>query len=443
MSNRIYLAILLLAAAPLWSQQGTDSTAATPADESQMFTPAPVSGAGYQTTTLSEARANYLHVGLVFNSAYNDNASVSASGKPVSDISYSILPTIALDETTPRLHTVFTYSPGFTFYQRMSSLDQVDQNLGVTLRYRMSPHVTLSLGDSLFKTSSALSQPELLSATSVSASAQAPAVFVIAPASGQLRNAGIAELTYQFSANSMIGVSGTFSNLHYSNSSDVPGLYDSSSAGGSAFYTHRLLRKHYVGATYQYQRIVAYPVGPQNETQTQTISGFYTIYLKPTVSLSFSGGAQHSDLELFPLPTSHSWSPTEAVSFGWRARQTSLAVSYSRLVSGGGGLVGAFHSNVANGSVRQKLTKTWTTGASAGYSISKTLNPAFSLAGSGGHSIFGTATLDHRLGERLSLQAGYTRLHQSYTGIAVISTAPDTHREFLSISYQFSRALGR
>jgi hypothetical protein len=38
---------------------------------------------------------------------------------------------------------------------------------------------------------------------------------------------------------------------------------------------------------------------------------------------------------------------------------------------------------------------------------------------------------------------GYTRLHQSFNGIAAIATTPDTNREFISISYQFSRPLGR
>ena len=443
MSTRICLAIILLSAAPLWSQQGT-TPGGIAGDDTRMFVPAPVSTADYQTTTLSEARSNYLRAGLSFNSAYSDNASNSISGKPLSDISYSIWPTISLDETTPRLHTVITYSPGFTFYQRLSSLDAMDQNLAISMHYRLSPHVTLSLRDSLHKTSSAFNNPDLASAVPVSGSTQPPAVLVIAPVADMLRNTGSAELTYQFSLNAMVGVSGTFSNLHYSNSADVNGLYDSSSAGGSAFYSHRLTRRHYVGASYRYQRIVAYPVGPQNETQTQTISGFYTLYVRPTLSFSFSGGAQHSVLEELLLSTSRSWSPTEGVSFGWQARHTSFAASYSRIVSGGGGLVGAYHSNVANGSIKQQLTKTWTAEVSPGYAIYKTVNPAFSIAGSeGGHSLFCIASVEDRLSQRLSFQAGYERLHQSFAGIAAISVAPDTNREFVSVSYQLSRPLGR
>ena len=41
------------------------------------------------------------------------------------------------------------------------------------------------------------------------------------------------------------------------------------------------------------------------------------------------------------------------------------------------------------------------------------------------------------------MEFGYTRLHQSYSGIAVISNAPNTNREFISISYQFTRTAGK
>jgi hypothetical protein len=41
------------------------------------------------------------------------------------------------------------------------------------------------------------------------------------------------------------------------------------------------------------------------------------------------------------------------------------------------------------------------------------------------------------------MEVGYQRLHQSYGGIAAITSDPDADREFASISYQFTRPLGR
>jgi hypothetical protein len=60
-----------------------------------------------------------------------------------------------------------------------------------------------------------------------------------------------------------------------------------------------------------------------------------------------------------------------------------------------------------------------------------------------GHSLYGTVSLQQRLGAHLTVRGGYTRLHQSYGSIPLISTNPDTNREFFMLSYQFSRPLGR
>ena len=241
----------------------------------------------------------------------------------------------------------------------------------------------------------------------------------------------------------MIGAGGTFTNLHYPNPKEVLGLFDSSSRGGSAFYNHRLSKRHYIGALYQYSRIVAVPTGPQFETQTHTVSLFYTVYLKPTVSLSFSGGPQHYEAMQSSLFASRSWSPAATASLGWQARRTVLAASYSRTVTGGGGLLGAFNSNSATASARWQMTRSWNIGSAGNYAIYKNVQPLLTTGNPGGHSVSGSVSLQHPIGEHFNAEAGYTRLHQSFNGIAVVATAPDTNREFISITYQFSRPLGR
>jgi hypothetical protein len=435
---------MLVAGVPLWSQVSgtTDATAPVAPIEDRMQIPPPVSATAYPTAYLAEERSNYLRAGLTFTTAYSDNVFVNASGNPMSDVSYSIFPNIALDQTTPRLHWVLSYAPGFTFYQRESSGDQANQNFSGNFRCRLSPHVTLILGDSLQKASSLLDQPGLAPAA-VTGSAQGVGAAVIAPLADQLTNTGNAEITYQFSANAMIGASGSFSNLHYSNSAQVPGLADSSSQGGSAFYNQRLAKKHYLGASYQYQRILANLTGRQSETQTQAVMAFYTFYPQPSLSFSVSAGPQHSDISQSPLPSAKAWSPAVTASMGWQARRTSLAISYSRVVSGGGGLVGAFHANSANLSLRQQLSRNWSGQIVGAYSINKTVTPLSFLSSPGGHAISGGASIQRTLGQHLNAAAGYTRLHQSYGGIPAISTAPDTSREWLSVSYQFARPLGR
>lgn len=435
--------MVLLAGIPVWSQvEGNGAGANAGSDgDLQMATPPPVSGQSYPTTYGAAERSNYLHAGLSFNTQYTDN--LLGGTNKVSDISYNVWPTIGLDESTGRLHLSFNYSPGFTIYQRYSSLNQANQNVGVNVTYRLSPHVTLSLRDSLSKSSNFFDQPNPLAATPVPGSAQAPTVAVIAPNADQLNNTGGGTLTYQLSRDSMVGFGGNVTNLHYLESSQVPGLFDSNGFGGSAFYNRRLSKKQYMGVQYAYQQYRAYEGTGQYNTETHTINLFYTMYLKPSISFSFSGGPQYAIIPQAPLPNLHSWSPALSASFGWQTHHTNISGSYSRIISGGGGLVGAFHSNVANASVGRQIAPRWSAGATAAYSIYKDITPFFFLATPGGHTVSGSVRLQHAFNNRLSASLGYTRLHQSYGAIPLVSNNPDTNNEWVSLSYQFARPLGR
>ncbi len=70
---------------------------------------------------------------------------------------------------------------------------------------------------------------------------QSPNNSVIAPITDTLNNASNAQITYQFSPGGMIGATGNFSELSYPDQAQVPGLFGSSAAGGSLFYTHRFV----------------------------------------------------------------------------------------------------------------------------------------------------------------------------------------------------------
>src|SRR5271157_2013165 len=145
MLKRACLSFALLVAMPVWSQVATSAAQATPGpdDDAQMQTPPPVSGQAYPTLVGSETRSNYLDAGLILNTAYDDNVPGVTSAHPVSDVIYTIWPTIALDQTTSRQHRTLTYSPGFTFYQPTSALNDVDQSVALQYQYRLSPHATI------------------------------------------------------------------------------------------------------------------------------------------------------------------------------------------------------------------------------------------------------------------------------------------------------------
>jgi hypothetical protein len=456
----ICVGLVLLAAAQLWSQEdqrplpapaatGPINDVTTNDDADRMQTPPPVSGQSYPTSVTSQERSNYLRGGLAFIGAYTDNAVGPVNGHPVSDVSYSVAPFVTLDETTSRLHLGLTYAPGFTFYQRESSLNEEDQNASINLQYRLSPHVTFSARDGFQKSSSVFNQPDLASAAGVSGSTQEGNFSVIAPIADRLTNSANVGISYQFAANSMVGAGGTFTNLHYPNQAQVPGLYDSSSQAGLAFYSVRVSKTNYFGATYQYQRLLSYPAPGTNQTQTHALLLFYTLAPTKRFSISVFGGPQYTDLGpqfaatgSTQSPASRSWNPAAGGSLGWQGHMSSLAISYAHLISSGGGLIGAVKTDSVSASIHQQLSRMLSASLAGGYAQNDVLTVTPSV-GSNGHTVSGTASLQQQVGQHLNLQLGYTRIHQDYSTVAVLAATPDTNREFVSISYQFSKPLGR
>jgi hypothetical protein len=455
LSVRTCVGLLLVPAATLWSQVDNTPTAPVPAvvgpgsTSDQMLTPPPVSGQSFPISFASGERSNYLRGGVAFTSAYTDNAVGSLTGHPVSDVSYSVAPFIALDETTPRLHLVSTYAPGFTFYQRESALNEQDQNASINLQYRLSPHVTLSARDGFQKSSNVLNQPDLAAAGAVSGGTQEGNFSVIAPIADRLSNSGNVGIAFQFAANGMVGASGTLTNLHYPDQAEVPGLFDSSSQAGSVFYSFRASKMHYIGVTYEYQRLLSYPTAGQNETQTHALLFFYTLYAMSRFSISFFGGPQYSDTVQPPFPplqpepfSARAWTPAAGASLSWQGRLTNVAVSYSHVISGGGGLIGAVHMDSASASLRQQMMRNLSGSLAGGYVQNDVIGSALT-GDTNGHTLSGTASLQQQVGQHINLQLGYTRLHQDYSSVAILAATPNTNREFVSISYQFSRPLGR
>jgi hypothetical protein len=411
--------------------------------EDRMMTPPPVSGQIYPLAPASEERSNYIRGGVTFTSAYSDNVVGSTGSTPVSDVSYSVWPTIALDETTSRLHTTLTYAPGFTFYQRVSAFNQADQNAAIDLQYRLSPHVTLSAHDGFQKTSNVFNQPDQGFDLAVSGAADAANTTIVAPLADQLVNTGNVGITYQFSANGMVGGSGTFTNLHYPNPDQVPGLYDDAACGGSAFFATRITPQHYIGVTYQYQQLLSYPGAATNETQTHAILGFYTFYPARTFSFSLFGGPLYynSGAQFFTAgqsaaPAVQSWTPAAGAGLNWQLARSSYALSYLHTVTSGSGLVGAVELDSLNASVRAQITRNIIALLAGTYGN----NNELAFATLGGHTILASAGLQRAVGQHINLQAGYTRLHQTYS---FFSANPDSNRESVSISYQFARPIGR
>jgi hypothetical protein len=206
---------------------------------------------------------------------------------------------------------------------------------------------------------------------------------------------------------------------------------------------------HYLGVIYQYQRLLSYPAPGTNQTQTHALLLFYTLYATPRFSISIFGGPEYAEIgQLFsdtastPFPASRSWNPAAGGSLSWQGRMSNVAISYSHLIASGGGLIGAVQMDGASASIRQQISRMLSASAVGAYAQNNVLAAA-SLLGGNGHTVSGTASLQQMIGQHLNLQLGYMRLHEDYSTVAVLAANPNTNREFVSISYQFARPLGR
>jgi hypothetical protein len=440
MLTRVCLTVAL--ALPISVLAQVTPTANGPTEnESPMSAPPMVSGQALPTSVESAENSNYLAGSVAFEAAYNDNLFPYYVTQAISGMSYSIRPRISFDQSISRFHQTWNYSPGFTIYQPIAARNEFDQNVSMILQYRLSEHATLSGGDSFLKSSNVFNQGDSQLGGSVSGSPSSSPADLLFPFINRLSNTANAQISYQYSANSMIGGGGTVGLFQYPNQTQSSGIYDSTSRGGSAFYNRRIMGTQSIGANYQYVEFLGNPAAGQVEMQLHTLMGFYSLTLEHRLSLSVSAGPQHSEYAQTSVPSVGSWRPSVMASIGWQGDRGSLVANYRQTATTGGGLIGSHESKNASASASWRMARTWTAGATATYSI---YGSVANVSGQqGGHTVSGTASIDHPMGEHFVARLGYQRIHLSYGGTAAASTTPDSDREFVSISYQFKRPLGR
>ena len=248
--------------------------------------------------------------------------------------------------------------------------------------------MTFSVNDAFQKTSNTLDMfVQDTTGTNVGA-VQRPNDSIVPPVTAAIRNFGDVEVTYQFAPNAMIGAKGTLSGLWYPERDQIPGLYDSITKAGELFYTHRLSERHHIGATYQFQNLVVLP--SQSSTQTNGVLFFYTLSLQRSLLLSLFAGPEHASTHGGTLVPFHTWSPAIGGGLGWQGAHSSIATTFSRRTTEGGGLQVAVRASSIGASARWQMVRSMTARAGANYTVNNILD---SSAGEQGRP--------YRLGRRL------------------------------------------
>jgi hypothetical protein len=396
-------------------------------------------------------------VGLAASALYDDNV-LSNNADKVGSFGYTITPNIAITEVRPRLSLAASYLGGYTQYQQQGSV--FTQDLFLSMQYRLTEKLSLQLGDTFIRMDTSSRGLYDNSSTPNDNPLEQPNNVIITPDALTTTNSSRVGLVYQPSQSTVMQVGGTFSIRNFADivSGTNEALFDSKSGSANASYQHRILgSKSWLGASYIFQRILT--SGQVTEAaNTQTVQVSYTFAPTSNLSLSLFAGPDwlktqdNIVLTLFgtqiPLHVpSSSLGVNAGGTFGWRGQRTSAGATFFRRVSDGGGLTGAVHGNNGTADFRRQLNEHWTAHVGLIYGQ----NDAVSiLYGNSFRTISAQAGLQWTLRQNLNFSMTYARDQQRTSVLAsALQTATpgsntvDHDRAWVTVSYQFTRPLGR
>ena len=429
---------------------GVDSQA--PQEEntssSQPQIPAMLGGPGSSLSFLSEMeRANYLRGGVNVGAAYDDNALLAPRGQ-VGNMTYSVFPSVALDQSTSRMRWTLGYGAGLTVNQRLSSQDQGSHHLNFDSEFRLSPHVNLRAAEDFSLTAGmfgATAGPGLQPGLGVANNT------LLTPLANMRSSQTVVETNYHFALRDAIGASGSLYDLHYSDVSTGTGsLVDTRVAAGSAFWLHEISHGDWAGVSYRFQRMTYGPIG---ETRVHSFTLVNTLNLSRSFTLSAFIGPEYSDNygiaatgpEAGQVATFGNWSTAGGVDLGWQKQRTSLSAGYSKQVSNGSGIVGAVRLESIHAGLRRELLPGWAAGVTAMYGDNESLTLASANTATSIKTTSVGASLERNIGRSLGLQLGYFHDIQNQSGLSTPSPNFDANRNRFSVtlSYQWAKPLGR
>lgn len=413
----------------------------------QHVVPVPAIIGGFAPTlafSSAAERANLLRMGFNVGASYDDNALITPANA-ISNWSYSLFPNISIQQTRNRLRLDLTYAAGLTVNEEFSANNQGSHDLNLNVLYRLSPHVNLILSDHFSLTSGVFQQLGSNAAPLPGTSGAAGGAAIL-PLSNQINNTTSGQIGYQFSANDAVGVSGAYFLANYR---DVPvgtQLFDTRSAQIAGFYTHRVTARNWAGVSYRFERLT-FTEG-SGETLVHSILLFDTITLPGKVSISFFAGPESVDVATplvnapFSSTEGRQWSAAGGASFNWTGARASVFADFVRRTNAGGGLQGPTESTSVNGGVRRRMGRLWTLSATGSYGKNDSLTEGTGIPPSVQFTSL-SGSIERKIRESIALLAGYSHDVQKGQDLALPDENAHRNRVWFSVSYNFSRPLGR
>ena len=404
--------------------------------------PALLGGPGISAAFSSELeRSNYLRGGINVSATYDDNPLLVSSGA-TSNTSVSIFPNIGIAESSSRMRWSLGYAGGLTINQSLPNENQDSQNLNFDSQYRLSPHANLRVAEIFSMTTGFF---DAGNGAEVVAGSGGPNASLIAPLSTQRSSVTTVETNYHFALNDLIGASGSFYDLHFTNVPARTQLTDSETASGSAFWLHRIVGSDWGGVCYRFDRITFNP--GSGETRVHSFLAMDTLNISKRLTLTGFIGPQYSENQgLVPLalqPTqSNDWSLAGGADGGWRSQRTSLSAGYSRMVSDGGGILGTVRLQTIHANFRRQVTPGWAAALTASHGTNQSLIVPSATSATSVNLTSAGISLERNVGKSIGLRLGYTHDFQEQFGSPSETFNASRNRFFVTLSYQWAKPLG-
>jgi len=270
-----------------------------------------------------------------------------------------------------------------------------------------------------------------------------PNASLIAPLSTQRSSMTTVETNYHFALNDLVGASGSFYDLHFTNVPAGTQLTDSETASGSAFWLHRIFRGDWAGTSYRFDRITF----NGGESRVHSFYAVDTLDLSHRFTLTGFVGPQYSENQgLLSAATSpNSWSAAGGAEGGWQSLRTSLSAGYSRSISDGAGVLGTVRLQNIHANFRRELVPGWAAALNVVHGTNQSLVlPASSSASSINLTSAGIS-LERNVGKSIGLRLGYNHdFQEQYSVSSATSSTLDASRNrfFVTLSYQWAKPLG-
>jgi hypothetical protein len=412
--------------------------------------PTLLGGVGPSTAFLTEMeRSNYLRGGVNVGATYDDNPLLLSPAE--SNTSETIFPSIGIDVSSSRTRWSLGYAAGLTVNQKITNQNQGSHFLNFDSQFRLSPHVNLRVAETFSIITGFF---DAGNGGEVAGGSGGPNPSLLTPLATIRSSVTTVETNYHYAPYDLIGASGSFYDLHFTNVPTPPAgtppfqLADTQTASGSAFWLHRLFGGDWAGVSYRFDRITFNPSG---ETRVHTFSAVDTMSLSRRFTLYAFIGPQYSENQGFATGTtqeqptqSNGWSVAGGAEVGWHRERTSVSAGYFRSISDGAGVLGAVHLQNVHATFRRELVPRWVATLTASHGTNQSVTvPSQPSAGSITLTSAG-ATLERNVVRSIGFRFGYTHDFQERFGVPNSPTL-DAHRNrfFVTLSYLWAKPLGK